>query len=150
MWRLLITRLSLAFIFTVKILKFTLKSARHVSAFSPLQSLSMWRCFTGLLFVAEFSFHITILLIHLFNLFTYSTYVWLRHIYSKKLDDNLLCRCDGHKTQQCSEMCTKVYTVHIKLFFLYRTHRTASLVKKLSVCHMSWFCQRVLALRGEV
>ena len=33
--------------------------------------------------------------------------------------------------------------------FLYRTHRTASLVKKLSVCHMSGFCQRVLALRGS-
>ena len=26
----------------------------------------------------------------------------------RKLDDNLLCRCEGHKTQRCSEMCTKV------------------------------------------
>lgn len=26
----------------------------------------------------------------------------------RKLDDNLLCGCEGHKTQRCSEMCTKV------------------------------------------
>ena len=26
----------------------------------------------------------------------------------RKLDDNLLCQCDGHKTQRCSETCTKV------------------------------------------
>ena len=26
----------------------------------------------------------------------------------RKLDDNLLCRCEGHKTQRCSEVCTKV------------------------------------------
>ena len=33
--------------------------------------------------------------------------------FSKKLEDNLLCRCEGHKTQRCSEMCTKVYLLTI-------------------------------------
>lgn len=32
----------------------------------------------------------------------------------RKLDDNLLCRCEGHKTQRCSELCTKVACVNME------------------------------------